>query len=507
MRPEPTGGFSRLTAPDLDQVAVVAQCLDNQWVPRSVLADMRAGGHSLEDVGDQRADLVRSEYLRSLLTARQVIVNRTFLYNNSAVARDYRRDESRQAFAGLLRTGAIVPYFFREESPYDLPAGVQVDDAGFNGWLTACRAAEEFSCLRLSWDDRTNLELTARVGLSFHEFATGAYGRTTQGGLAEFGRHLGLPEDQYDTLKSRLRHLRNWANSRLDAVDLPVTREQVYREFVTPDGDDPTRGRIDPRKPLSAELKQLVDLQYNTALPEFLDRLPLRPVDTLHRAALRESIPPRRTGAHVAAEELERTLRTRIQFDVLSESLTPFQAPSFLDLDLAAILRVRQTDEWATYMSHLSELIGARESAGFETHGENLIAAHGAVLRRLAEGRGRHSWLSRRVVTLEVAGTSLRVLHGSRPTFVRVGRIEGRTPRSMATVRFAVVNRLRSVEEQLTQPHLIVDTLRAPVDDPRELVERIVTGLQRDGFIEQAPVPTSARTRLGGVEKDVERNQ
>jgi hypothetical protein len=46
--------FERLEPDDLKQVTVVAQALDNQWVPRDVLARMLKQGQSLEQIGKER---------------------------------------------------------------------------------------------------------------------------------------------------------------------------------------------------------------------------------------------------------------------------------------------------------------------------------------------------------------------------------------------------------------------------------------------------------------------
>lgn len=70
--------FRRIHNTDLDPVAVVAQCLDNQWVPRDLLKPMMEHGWSLNDpdVARQRLNDSRHEYLRSILNSQQVIINR-----------------------------------------------------------------------------------------------------------------------------------------------------------------------------------------------------------------------------------------------------------------------------------------------------------------------------------------------------------------------------------------------------------------------------------------------
>src|ERR1700722_8101313 len=93
--------FRRITNRDLDPVAVVAQCLDNQWVPADLLATMVERGWSLTTPGVAKRKLQdsRHEYLRALLNSQQVIVNRAFFGNNRVVYQDFlQKGSQRTAF-------------------------------------------------------------------------------------------------------------------------------------------------------------------------------------------------------------------------------------------------------------------------------------------------------------------------------------------------------------------------------------------------------------------------
>jgi hypothetical protein len=493
--------YERLTAQGLDPLAVVAQCLDNQWVPRTLLAEMVTKGQTLNDVADVREGLVRGEYLRALLTARQVVINRAFIYNSGIISRDLREGGHRKAFVELLRSRAIVPFLFKESSPLERP-DFGVDDEGFEGWVSACHEAGDLACLRLAWDDDRNDDFAANLGVSFHNFITTAYTRGLGERIGEFGRHLGIREPAYEDFRGRLLAMRRWATQVEEDHGRTVTREEVYRQFVVPDGAAPRLGLCDPGKPFAAELKQLVDLQYNTSLPEYLDRLPLRPSDTLHRAALREPVPPR-GGLDMASEEdCERTLQTRLAFDAMSDDLDPLDTPYLLDLDLRAVAAVRQTEQWKDYVRQLTSLIEGREPGDFETFADPLIERFGEVLRLLGNGRRTHKWLMQRRALLDVAGIGLRVLYGAKPKFQVIGEINVAAVRSLATVRFALVNQLRGMALH-KEPNLAVDTLRTYVDDPKVFIAKMRTGLKQAGFAELDAVPTEGRLRPASIEKDL----
>src|SRR5256885_7253072 len=102
--------FVALEREDLARVAVVPQCLDAHWVPAPMLRRMLTRGESLGDVAAERLGLVRAEYLRALVNARQVVVSRSALLTSGALVGDVLgAGEDRAALARLLESGALVP--------------------------------------------------------------------------------------------------------------------------------------------------------------------------------------------------------------------------------------------------------------------------------------------------------------------------------------------------------------------------------------------------------------
>jgi hypothetical protein len=85
---------------------------------------MLSQGIWLADVKKKRDVSVSAEFRRALLTSEQVILNRAYIYNNSALSVEYRSfDDRRKAFGSLLKDGAIVPYLYAESSPTERPRG------------------------------------------------------------------------------------------------------------------------------------------------------------------------------------------------------------------------------------------------------------------------------------------------------------------------------------------------------------------------------------------------
>jgi hypothetical protein len=120
---------------------------------------MAKNGWSLNDpnVVQRRLEDSRHEYLRSILNAPQVIINRAFFFNNPVVYRDFLQEgEPSKAFTSLLSTSVIIPYLLRETSPTQEQI-FTVQPQGWEAWQRVASRTSS-SCLRLSWDKEQNSE-------------------------------------------------------------------------------------------------------------------------------------------------------------------------------------------------------------------------------------------------------------------------------------------------------------------------------------------------------------
>ncbi|MEU6596437.1 hypothetical protein [Streptomyces flaveolus] len=104
--------MSPIRPEELDPGAVIAQSLDNQWVPAQLTREMIERGESLDQVDHRRVREVRAEYFRSLINASQVVINRAYFYNNDAISRDLVEEgEARAAQKGeaIHRAVTVTP--------------------------------------------------------------------------------------------------------------------------------------------------------------------------------------------------------------------------------------------------------------------------------------------------------------------------------------------------------------------------------------------------------------
>lgn len=340
--------FERLEPENLKQVAVVAQALDNQWVPRTTLAQMLKDGSDLEGVQTARGPVARAEYIRSLINAEQVVINRAFLRNSDVIIRDYIQEgDGREAFKDLLGSHAIVPWLYNERSPLDLPRYNVVQEA-VTPWERLCQEVQT-GCVRFSWNDALNDDRNALLRGRFEAWARTLSLVIRTGRVTRMMDDLGLNPEQQGPFEETIRAVSRWA------VDAPeVTRDTFYYQFVVADNSSTEKGKYDASKPFAGELKQLADLSYNTNLPDALGRYALTPIDSLPRTSLQElAVVFRDESRLVTGNELKKLLQ-RTAFDLI-------QGGAFLKgmehLTLRDVQHIRGTDEWFAYIQDLKRLL------------------------------------------------------------------------------------------------------------------------------------------------------
>jgi hypothetical protein len=416
------GQFTKITLEELHPMAVVAQSLDNQWVPPALLRRMLDDGLALDDVRAALRDEVRAEYIRALVNSPQVVINRAFFYNNPLVFEDFAPDTTdatdRAAFLSLLDSGAIVQLLLTERTPADQPAFLENQTApnytlletGWRAWTAAAAEARVHS-LRFSWtDDGANAEqVRQRLARSFTDQGL----RLVNLDAARLALDLGVDRDTALRIKRHLAEITAHC-AEYAARDEFVTRELLYRQFVTAAGTDPAVGRYDPARPFCAEVKQLIDLAYSVNSATNLNALALTPSHALHRSALQEWEAVRRGSEPVSAARLAQLLRGTA-FDFLQETLF---LDTFAKLSMRDVWDIRHSPQWAEYVRRMSRLLAdplgmfADPDAGAPAVVRAYLDLLGETTRVATARRRAHRPESRprdfaAVVGIEVAGAVL----------------------------------------------------------------------------------------------------
>ena len=477
--------FEAIEYKHLKKVCVVAQSLDNQWVPRGLLSRMLDQGLSLADVQQERERAVRSEYVRALINAEQVVINRAYLYNNPVVFQDYTgKGPDREAFKEFLKSGVIVPYLFNETSPVDEPA---YRTLRFQSWSELAQEVR-MQCVRLSWGDDNASKIDDLLAVRFHLFPRTAMDRNPD----VFLYHLNLPLDKKDEFRRRLKQMSDISGD-FSMQDKKITREDLYKHFVVADDTSPAEGRYDRNKPFAGEIKQLLDLCYNMNLPDALGRYALTPFDSLPRTALQEwqgmKEEPIKIGDLV-------TLLSRTAFDLVQGGLF---LESFGLLSLVDVQEVRRMEEWTLYMESMDELIRnplefAESNTGASAVYHNYINLAQAMTRYLANRR-MEEWAPVIELQIDIAGAILSVrwtnygmqyqAHGSVSGLYRPGEAP-------------VVARMniRDVSGQGKQADLAtnIDFMRGHVEDAKKQWQELISKVKElDGIREIPPEATEEK--------------
>ncbi len=490
--------FRQLTISDLNDLAVLAQSLDNQWVPPTVLSEMIGASQSFDDVVNARHAAMRVEYLRSLINASQTVVNRAYILNNPVLYNDFRQPgPNRDAFKALLQQQVIIPFFFDETSPVQ-ETRFNVNPVSRAAWDTVAQETL-MSCVRLSWDEDRNRDyIRSQLITRFGAFVQQMNLLEPEPLLRDLS--LSLTGHDHAAFKQRLSQIVRWSADEVDAGRY-VTRDALYRHFIVVDGTDPAEGRFDRRKPFVTEVKQLVDLDYNVNLADALDIYPLTPRDSLRRAALQEWQTLSRQSETTSADEILTLLR-RAAFAHVQEGL---YLDSLAELQLADVPVVRATDEWRAYASSLGNLLRAPLSFNDPGAGAGAVLEAYVQLARVITEVGTQHAVARRVgrlsrwqpvveVVFEIAGAVLTVIFAGQTGYRVTGSVAAKIGSKATPAVMRLVIRGLTEHGSKSKLGISVDLMRRDVRNAQKEWDEVVRGVAGlPNFTEVATISTKER--------------
>lgn len=355
---------------DLDADTVVPQVTDNQLLLEDHFQELVEKGLGYEDqsVREMRSKAARNELMRALLYSSQVVVNRIGYRNNPFLIDLFREGATdSKAFQDLMRSNAIVPFFYRESS--------LVDDLDFSTFEDGDRACKyladslqgDYGYCRLAKDDATNRSQTAEMGRIFSNYFLGL--RTLEVGQCNemyadlSGSQEKTPEGFEEFIK-QLDRLHDFAYANTGRGQ-SLRRESIYEKFFIQPGHSAATGRFrkpgingDPKCLFS--LKKLVDLRYNSTIPDLLGRYTFVPQGMPSRLALRDFQVLRQQitkdnllefTQHVGSyrRELEQLVANRIYESMI--------VPIPSEMTLSEIAEIRKWDEWIEFANSRRKLV------------------------------------------------------------------------------------------------------------------------------------------------------
>lgn len=381
--------INKIRSADLSPLSIVAQCLDNQWLPPA-LSEKVNDKSGLASLGGERTDLIKRELIGTILTSEQIIINRANLYNNDFFQeiinnpKKYPEEVSgiRQAFS---ENSMVV--FLYDETSLGTEVKFHTDDTYLNN-LRALLSDVDVSCLRFDWDsDEVNRRIIKKnLGRRFHNFVHDITGVNKE----ILAKSFGISEKNQKEFNRRLRELSSFAHDFGDPDDNEeevVTRSAVYEHFVSPNNKKHDEGFIDHTKPFSREIKKIVDLKYNCNLPDALSRYAITADGDIDRTVLQEE-----RGSELAGLEKFTRNDEGALIDILCrgafDEFATFNSFSFLEkLSISEALSMKKTGAWRDYAELVKNILPTNNSGALEEHAifkpENLRAlgaAHAELL-------------------------------------------------------------------------------------------------------------------------------
>ncbi|MFE7596753.1 hypothetical protein [Streptomyces sp. NPDC057494] len=409
---------NQLVFSDLTHYPVIAQALDNQWLPAD-LAEGRQEAHAPRRTPGAVA-ATAAELRRALVNSGTLVVNRAFFLNNEALYGNFgphADPDDRTSFARLLHDRAVVPYLFMERDGTEEFA-FDHDQAAGHAWRRLITEESDPAFVRLDWDEDANRAGAARISRRFTRQLPGLKWLNPE----DLAMDLGIPRELAEAMKTGiLQDVGRWASDQ--DPSLPITRNAVYKEFLTRPGTDPYLNLLRDGAGI-VPAKQLIDLMYNLGVPDASGLVALTPPGSPPRRTLQEDVSPQ---ARVQDPEAVGLLIRNLVADSLHRAV---DGPnSYAGLSLADVVALRETGEWRTYISSLDTFLhdsfrGGRIPDGDEfTDRTATIARDHARMLRTARRAGRsREGLTREISTvlvLESGGVAVQIASGEPVTVVQ----------------------------------------------------------------------------------------
>lgn len=343
--------YYRISKNEIDKGTVYPICIDNQWCPEEYLNNPQFIENGFREDSIRNAIVKRqtSEVVRALLHNLQIVVNRATVQNSAVFLQWYinyngqLNEEEHKAFCELLRDGSIVICLFGEENPWGR-ADYQINDRADYDKL--CMDNEVF-CLRLDWDNETNKYLINKnLAAQFHNTC------------------IVLPEFEMDFIglckvfgindKEKQQEFRDvWKNIQKEVLDYShnenklFSRQKFYERFIIKEGTKAEHSIIDPDKPFSAELKQIIDYIYCTNLPKALGIQTIIPDDSRIKVYDETSLITRGAYREITIDELCCAIEEYLPGFVGSV----YDLPVAREYTIDEVYKVRKLSKWKRYVN------------------------------------------------------------------------------------------------------------------------------------------------------------
>lgn len=415
--PQPVRRDNQLVFSDLTHYPVVAQALDNQWLPTELAEGRQEANAPRKAPGAVAA--ASAELRRSLVNSGTLVINRAFFVNNEALYANFvpqAEPADRNAFAQLLNDRAIVPYLLMERDGTEDFAFAHDVVAG-RAWRRLITEESDPGLVRLDWDEEANQAVIDRMGQRFTRQLPGLKWLTPP----QLAKDLGIPVELAASMGSGiLQSILIWAGSQDHTTN--ITRNAVYQEFLTRPGTDPHQGLLRDGAEI-VPTKQLIDLMYNLGLSDASGLVALTPPGSPPRRTLQEDVSPR---ARAQDPEAVGLMIRNLVADSLHRAV---DGPnSYAGLSLTDIIALRETGEWNAYVTSLEAFLHDSFRGGripdpdeFSERTATIARDHARMLRTARRASRSGQGFAREITTmlvLESGGVALQIASGEEVSLI-----------------------------------------------------------------------------------------
>ncbi len=309
----------------LDADAVVPQASDNQFVSSGLFTAIisRNTDFNDENVREEKRRAVHGELIRSLVYGSQTVINRAYLHNNYGIYHNFTSEnaDNANAFAQLLRDRSIVPFLYMEN---ELSIEQIKQEQQFTKDEQGVAALENL--IDITGDmtvtgfpkGHANLAL---IGKKFRDYMCSL--KRLEPELAQIMCDELFPDEKSDDVQrpfeEAIHSFGSWADGYLDKNG-KLSREIIYdNHFVQPKSNvahGKYRKKGDAR--LQFAIKKIVDLKYNSNMPDAIGRYTFTPHAMPTRSALADDF---QIGKHTSSD-----VESLISNKLTSEFARRFQA-------------------------------------------------------------------------------------------------------------------------------------------------------------------------------------
>ena len=355
-----------ITMHDLSPDAVFPQCLDNMYVTDNLFRYMVDNKLNFTDpyVNRERRRLLHGELIRSLLYSSEVVVGRHIFQNNPYFFNYFSENtdpEEMLAFSSLVSQEAIIPYLYREnhllaDQDYEkMPEGLSAIEH-----LLSC--LDEIKYLKFSKDEAENHRETSKVSQGFLGYIEGLKRFEDEQFMYMLPQLFINHELQHDEYQSFKDHIRSLAKD-VSSDDTLSSRDAIYKKYFTK-GENPSLGlfiKPSPDKPFLLEMRKLVDLRYNSNIPDLMQRHTFTPMGLPDRTTLQDwSTTNTQLDKPEIWGEIEKYLNNyKRKFEAKQQEA--MWLPFMSELSLADVAEIRNSvPEWSDFIESHHDALNSR---------------------------------------------------------------------------------------------------------------------------------------------------